>query len=319
MELRKDYLLDRWVIISEGRSLRPREFTHAVQEHPAQVDYFAPGNEHLTPPELYRFPENGSAWKIRVFNNKFPAVTKDADSEFVTHNDYYTFTGAYGDHEIIVDSPDIDRQLWDLTEEELLAVLQVYRRRIGRAYEDSRIRYVNLFKNHGPEAGTSLVHSHSQLASMHLMPPLIEQKIKASLLEGGSRYLDVMEREKDSDRRCFENDHFLAICPYASRFNYELLILPKWYCPSLAIMDSSQEASLAAMLHQVLSRLKQLQVSYNFTFFNARTEDGLQFHIEVIPRMAKWAGFEFGSGIIINSVNPEDAAKFYRGELSLKR
>lgn len=319
MEIRKDYLLDRWVILSEGRGLRPKEFSNEHTLKREETDFFAPGNEHLTPPELERYPVDTENWQIRVFNNKFPAATLDSPQPITTHNDFYTFGGSYGDHEVIVETPDSERQLWDFSTSEHVELLKMYMRRIDRAYENPQVKYVLVFKNHGPNAGTSLMHSHSQLVSLPFMPPEINEKVQKSRLDQWSRYLHVIEKEKDSVREAFSNEHFIAFCPYASRFNYELWIMPRSFICTLSQMTGDQIYSLAEILGRSLSKLKELGVSYNLHLNHARKEQGLLFHIEILPRVATWGGFEFGSGIVINSVSPENAAGFYRGEIPIEK
>ena len=178
MELRKDYILDRYVIVSEGRGKRPFEFKKEEKVERGKVDFFAPGNEHLTPPEIGRIGTK-SKWKIRWFPNKFNAVAPEGESIIRTDNKYFTFSAGYGYHEVIVETPFMNKQLSDLRISQIKDVLGVYALRIKELLEDINIKYVCIFKNKGKEAGTSLVHSHSQLIAYNKIPSLVKEKVEA--------------------------------------------------------------------------------------------------------------------------------------------
>ena len=128
MELRKDYVLDRYVIISEGRGKRPKQFIEEEFQKEEKICYFCPGNESLTPKEIARL---GNPWKMRVFQNKFAAVAEAGNPVLRTDNIFYTFADAYGTHEVIVETNDHKKQLWDLGKAELVDVFSIYRQRIN--------------------------------------------------------------------------------------------------------------------------------------------------------------------------------------------
>jgi len=306
MELRKDYFLNRWVIIASGREKRPKQFQ---QHHKAQegVCFFCPGNEHLTPPEIGRIPQNGQ-WKFRWFPNKFPAVTREGNSKIQTHNDYYTFASAVGDHQVLVETPDHDKQLWDLPQEDITQILGLYRDRINVLSKNAH--YVVLFKNHGRDAGTSLVHSHTQIMSLNTVPTTIAEECLHS--KEKCHYCEIIQREKNSERRCFENETCIAFTPYASRFKLEAWIFPKNHHKDLNSFSDQEQKDMAEMLHLTLSKLKSINAPYNYYLHYSPKDENLHFHIELIPRLALWAGFEYASGTVINTLSPEDAAIFYR-------
>jgi len=312
MEIRKDYILDRYVVISAARKKRPKQFKKETREK-AGVCFFCPGNESMTPPEIGRIGKK--KWKLRWFPNKFPAVEEAGQKEFRTDNRFYTFAGAYGKHEVIVETPDHDKQLWDLTENNIKQVLGVYIDRIKELNKIDGVKYVSIFKNHGKDAGTSLIHSHTQIIAYNKIPQLIKEEIEASKKYSSCPYCDIIQSEKDSDRRCFENKSFAAFAPYAPRYNYEIWIFPKGHKKTLLELSSSELKDLASIMKKIMLRLKELNVSYNFSIHNAPDNEDLHFHIEVCPRIAVWGGFELLTDDIINSVPPEEAAKFYRGEI----
>ena len=312
MELRKDYILDRYVIVSAGRKQRPKQFGKKEVEKDSKC-FFCSGNESMTPPEIGRIEENGK-WIIRWFANKFPAVNLDGNPEIRTDNNFYTFADAYGYHEVIVETNDHSKQLWDLDVKYIEKLLKVYNSRIKDLSSKGNIKYVCLFKNSGRDAGTSIVHSHTQIIAYNKIPELVSKEVAKSMEFSECPYCSIIASEKDSSRRCFENDSFIAFCPYASRFHYEVWVFPKKHVRSMEEFDDVMFSDLASIMHSILIKLKELGLSYNLSFHYAPNGDDLHFHIEVCPRDAIWGGFELLTDDVINSVIPEEAAKFYRGE-----
>ena len=310
MELRKDYILDRWVILSEARKKRPRDFKEKEDMKSSSNCPFCPGSETLTPPEKGRI---GVPWQARWFDNLFAFASQKGSDQIQTHNKYYTFGNPYGKHEIIVDNPDHSKQIWDLNENELFILFQAYKNRLEELGKDSK--WVALFKNHGKEGGASLIHSHSQIVSMNFIPPQIRQEIEASAhASKGCKYCEIINSEKNSDRRVKETQNFATFTPYASRFNYEVWIFPKAHIKTLNEMDDNLTRELISHFKNCFVTLKKLDLPFNFFFHYAPKGEDLHFHIELTPRNAIWAGFEFTTSVIINSVMPEMAAKVYRGE-----
>ncbi len=310
MELRKDYILDRWVIISEGRSKRPHQFKHEEKKED-KVCFFCPGNEHMTPDEIVRI-EKDKKWTMRVFPNKFAAVEKKGEINIETHNTYFTFANAYGSHEIIVETNDHKKQLWDLNKEELKELLSLYNQRIIEINKDENIKYVCVIKNHGKDGGTSLIHSHSQIIAYNHLPTNIQEKIDAYKSFAHCPMCDIWKVEKKSDRKCFENNTFIAFTPYASRFNYEILVMPKRHVTKLDDLTEEELNDFSEIWHKILVKLNELGVSFNHYIHYSPDNADLHLTLEICPRIAKWAGFEISSNTIINSVSPESAAEFYR-------
>ncbi len=310
-EIRKDYILDKWAVYSVGRGARPKEFKHETTTKPEGVCYFCPGNENLTPPEIGRTGTKNK-WLIRWFANKFPAFVPEMPAEPRTDNRFYTFASNYGYHEIIVETPDHDRQLSDLSVDEISELLKVYRDRLEDLLKKPEIKYVSIIKNHGYHAGTSLIHTHTQIFATAIVPSIIREKVSAVRKFVKCPYCDIVDNEKNSERRCFENNDWVAFCPYASFYNYEIWIFPKKHICRLSDIDDFK--GLADMMKKVLSRLATLGVDYNFYVTDAPNGEDLHFHIAIMPQIAIYGGFERGSGAVINSVLPEHAAEFYRGE-----
>jgi UDPglucose--hexose-1-phosphate uridylyltransferase len=304
MELRKDYVLNRWVIIAAERKKRPREFAEDERQDERAQCFFCPGNEHLTPKEIGRV--GGKKWKLRWFPNKFPAVDRTGSPKIT--GGLLTHGSAYGSHEIIVETPSPKKQLWDLSAKTISQLLGVYQNRIDEL--GKRTSYVAVYKNHGARGGASLKHAHSQVTSLNLIPPVVSDEST----KGACPYCPVISMEKAGKRRCFENKHAVAFAPYASRYNYEVWLFPKKHRKTLAECTATELDAFANLLHKVLHRLKSLKVSYNYVLHYAPPGKNLHVHVEVTPRLSTWAGFETNTGVIINSVSPEDAAAFYRAE-----
>lgn len=315
MELRKDYILERWVYIATERKKRKHEFkkVEKVNEEDIKSCFFCPGNEHTTPPEIGRIEEEG-VWIIRWFPNKFPAVKKEGNPTITTDNTFFTYSAGYGEHEVIAETNDHSKQLWDLPIDHLKKLFHVYKDRVNDLSERDHIKYVTIFKNNGREAGTSLVHSHTQITSHNKIPQLVKDELNALKSFDDCPYCKIIKIEKQGIRNCFENNSFIAFTPYASRFNYEIWIFPKKHKNNFNDFEESDFDNLAEIMHRILDKLKSINAPYNYYVHHSPAGEDLHFHIEILPRFATWAGFEFATNDIINSVSPEDAAKFYRGE-----
>lgn len=311
-QLRKDSVLNNWVIIAAERGKRPHQFKQEVVSKKVDVCYFCAGNEHMTPPEIMRFSDNGN-WKMRVFPNKFPAVKEEGDYEVKLHYPY-VHSDNFGKHEVVVETADHEKELADLPVEDYVELFRIFNERIQDIERLSGIEYVQVFKNHGAEAGTSVVHSHCQIIATNKIPYWVEKKLDATYAsKGHCPYCEVLSKEKESERKAFENDTFIAICPYASMFPFEVLILPKRHKRDLDSLDHDERFDFGDILKKVLVKLKELNAPYNLWIHYAPRGKDMHLQLIVAPRLAKWAGFEF-SGTVINSVSPESAAKWYRGE-----
>lgn len=318
MELRKDYIRDRWVIINPKRGERPHQFKDIKipVKDSKESCYFCPGNEKLTPNEIGRIPDKNSknSWKMRWFDNKFAVVSLEGNPEIKTDNKYFTYSSAYGKHEILVETPSHDKQLWDLGVDDIITLFKVYNERIEQLGNIPNIKYVSVFKNHGREAGTSLVHSHSQIVAYNILPSKISKEIEAIKSYDHCPYCDIINIEKDSLRQIWVNERVVAFCPYASRFQYEVWIFPRRHISRLSEMNDLELKDFATALDKVLKKLKSMNADYNFFLNYAPEGNDLHFHVRVNPRLSIWAGFEYSTEAVINPVPPEDAAKFYNSQ-----
>lgn len=310
IELRKDYILDRWSYIALGRGKRPQE-TEAVNASAANgVCYFCPGSENLTPPEIGRIAD-GEDWKVRWFANKFPAVDSALKPE-IDVQDFHTKGEAFGFHEVVAETPDHQKQLADLSKEEMKDVLKTYAARMADISQKDGIKYVQIFKNSGAEAGCSLAHSHSQIIAGSLVPRSVREKVEAAKKYDTCPYCEIIKKEESSERLIIANDSFLAFTTFAPRFNYEVMIFPKKHHNNITCIDDKEFEDLAEVFEKVLGKLGKIRAPYNFYLHYSPEGEDLHFHFEITPRLNTWAGFELATDSFVITTSPEEAAAFYR-------
>lgn len=335
-ELRWDPLKLHWVIIATERGRRPRDFQVEPNEAEMTSCPFCYGNEDKTPAEIFAIrpsgPANSPNWKVRVIPNKYPVLRIEGEIKSKGYGIYDVMTGI-GAHEVIIETPEHEKGLADLSVVEITDVLIAYRARFLDLRRDSRFRYMVLFKNHGVRAGATLAHSHSQLIAVPLTPPVAatELKICRDFYASKERciFCDLIDFELTcGDRVVKEFPNFVSMTPYASCFPFELRLYPKKHSHDFAMMDDGQLAELAVAMKDMLSRLKTVlkDPPYNFILHSAppqqqrlgkpeywgSLEYDYHWHIELVPRLTQIAGFEWGTGFYINPTSPEDAALFLR-------
>jgi len=313
MQLRKDYILNKWSYISATRSNRPhnyRSVVHNDEVHPKDCPFCA-GKEHLTPPETGRVEKEKGKWLVRWFPNKYPALTPAETQKEISNNQFFQAYTSFGIQEVIIETPD-KRQMVDLNSEHLSIILKVYNHRIEELSKIKGIKYVMVFKNRRKGAGASIVHSHSQVIATGKMPALIEEEILAFNQYKTCPYCDIIKAEQFGPRKVFEDEYFLAFTPYAPRFNYEIWIFPRTHMKKLRELTQEQYISLAIMLNKILKKLNDISAPYCFYIQYAPNNKDFHWHLEVLPRVNIRAGFELSGGDSIVSVSPEEAAEFYK-------
>ncbi|MFH1789290.1 MAG: DUF4931 domain-containing protein [Candidatus Altiarchaeota archaeon] len=310
-EIRRDYLLDRWVIIAANRGKRPEDFkVKAERIEGSRVCVFCPGNEHMTPPEISRVEREGD-WIIRSFPNLYAATH---NTRARARRGPSRSLPAYGRHEVIVETPDHDGVIQDLSVEHLTALLGEYQVRIDALNRLKGVKYALVFKNYGRVAGASLYHTHSQVVGLPMVPPMIREEARQSSKGGRCVLCSVLKRELKSARKVFEDEHVGAFTPFASRFPFEVWIQPKRHVKSIGEMTAPEKGSFAGALKYVVKTLSDGigRTPYNFHMHTSPRGADLHFHLEFCPKISKIAGFELGTGMYINVVAPEKAAEFYR-------
>lgn len=241
-EIRKDYILDRWVIIAADRGKRPEDFKKKPDEEVKKAGpcFFCPGNEHMTPPEVSRVEEDGK-WIIRCFPNMYPAT---GETEGVPKKGLLTSLPAYGRHEVIVETPEHEGLLHNLPLPHFVKVLDAYQSRIDALNRLPGVKYTLVFKNQGKAAGASLYHTHTQVIGLPNVPPLVLEEVEKSEDGGRCVFCAVIERELGSERRVFEDEHVGAYAPYASRFPFEVFLQPKRHLSSIGEMTLPEKEVL---------------------------------------------------------------------------
>jgi len=250
-ELRKDYILDRWVIIASERSKRPHEFKQEQENTNVEHCFFCPGNEQDTPPAIYEIEKDGK-WQIRVFPNKFPAVKQKGNAIIKTDNSYYTYSDNYGQHLVLVETPDHLKEIHELPIDHIKKIINVYSEREESLYKIKKVRYVLVFKNEGGKAGESINHSHAQIMALPMVPPMIKEEIVAYdnyVMDNDScPYCDIIKDERKSNRVAWEDKNIFALCPFASESPYGVWFIPKRHVRNLGEMNEDEKTSLAKAL-----------------------------------------------------------------------
>ena len=311
IEIRKDYILDRWSYINADRGKRIKQFKKIAVDKKDSICFFCPGNENLTPPEIGRIGDS-EKWQVRWFSNKFPAVDKKFKNKISTSNEYWTSGGAFGYHEVIAETPDHKKQLADLNENEIKNVLLAYSFRMKDLQKRKGIKYVQIFKNSGGEAGTSIIHTHTQIVATTIIPRLVQEKIEALKKFEKCPYCDIIKKEEKSKRQIYSDDNFVAFAPFAPRFNFEAWIFPKKHHRNITELNDTELESLARVFKKILSKLGEMNAPYNFYLHYSPRGKDLHFHFEITPRLNKWAGFELATESYVIITSPEDAAEFYK-------
>lgn len=326
-ELRKDPISGRWVIISVERGKRPTDFISPSQKRKmGGFCPFCPGNEHTTTSEIIAFrpastPPNSPGWTLRVVPNKFPALQIHGDLNKRGEGVFDMMNGI-GAHEVIIETPDHQLSLSTMPQRAVEDVLWAYYFRVTDLKKDVRFKYVLIFKNEGEIAGATLEHSHSQLIALPIIPKTVREEMESSKKYYDSKercvFCDIINQELESGKRViYENDKYVAISPFAPRDPFETWILPKNHESYFYPPDKSF-ASLAEILQRILKQLDKVLDSppYNFILhispFKEEINEYYHWHIEILPRLTKRAGFEWGSGFFINPTPPEEAARFLR-------
>jgi len=280
----------------------------------------------MTPPEILGYRQGGQPndpnWTLRVVPNKFPALRIEGELGKAADGIYDRMHGI-GAHEVVIESERHDVDLFDLPEKRFEDVLWAYRDRLLDLKKDSRFKSVLIFKNHGPAAGASLTHSHSQLIALPVIPKRVMEEMNGCReyyrFRDRCLFCDIVVQEMDQKVRIVEETgEFLAFSPYAPRFPFETWIVPKRHQCAYEMIEGNQAKALAAVFRRTLRRLNLALENPPFNFivhsapFSERAADFYHWHIEIMPKLTKVAGFEWGSGFYINPTPPEESAKYLR-------
>jgi UDPglucose--hexose-1-phosphate uridylyltransferase len=336
-ELRRDYLLDRWVVIATERKKRPSDFLKKPEPVKHGDCPFEAGNEDKTPAaELVYLKRNENAikktkdsesfrhkdWLVRCFPNLFPAFSPpQAGFQTVRVEMSSSLLNAVGAHEVIVESPNHNEHPGVASLSQLVLVVDAYLERLKALTAKRYIKYVSVFRNHGLEAGASLSHAHSQIIATPFVPRTVREELNFSKKTWKSTnecaLCKIIKKERKSPRFIWENDSFSVFAPWASVNPLEFWILPRKHQGSPLEMEKKMQRDLATTFRVCLGGLNTLvgDPPYNYGFHIAPDAESGEFyhwHVEVYPKLSIWAGFEKSTGIYINTVPPEDAGASLR-------
>ena len=337
-ELRKDYLLDRWVVIAKERSRRPTDFAKQKTETAqSSVCPMCVGNENMTPPALMLYlKENGEIkkaqdppvgerpknWLVRCIPNLFPAFSppkQPEDAMQILTNEFFGY--AIGSHDVIVESPNHDETPADAELPQLELVIHAYIDRLRELSAKPYVKYVSIFRNYGQLAGASLSHAHSQVIATPIVPTIIQEEMDAGKAFYDKHckcvFCDRIEKESRSPRLIYDSADFIVFSPYASINPMEFWIMPKKHAANILDLDDVEVSAFAKTLKASLKALKDLvnDPPYNYGFhlaINKEAQDYYHWHLEVYPKLSIWAGFEISTGTYINTMTPETAADSLR-------
>ncbi|HEY8531329.1 MAG TPA: DUF4921 family protein [Limnochorda sp.] len=349
-ELREDPWTGRWVLIAAERSQRP----HDVKPRRAEPGSgsrpcpFCPGHEDETPPEVFRAaaadlerlaqsadvgaePAGQGPWQVRVVPNRYPMVRAEVGPEPLAWAGR-TRVPAFGMHEVVIETPDHHAAFHQLSLAGRRLFLEVLRQRLAAHYQDRRLEQVILFKNWGKEAGASLEHPHGQLVALPWVPPAVRRELVRSgehrKATGRCLLCSILEEElEEGSRIVAADDHMVLMAPFASSSPYEIWLVPRRHGARYEASDPAEREALAHWLGWLQARMEGLlgPVAYNWVLHTAprvgrgflegeALEQGYHWHLEFRPRVSTPAGFEWGAGVDVNVVAPEQAAAWLREE-----
>ncbi|MDE1920934.1 MAG: DUF4921 family protein [Candidatus Omnitrophica bacterium] len=316
-QLRKDPIVSRWVIVATERARRPAAFVdpQSTATDPKDCLYCRDVSAKVV------YKSHG----VKVINSSSPILNSHSPFERRTHG-LYEVAHSYGSHEIVIETTEHTANMADLSKEQIKTVIKTYALRMQVHRQDPSIEYILAYKNYGVAAGSrDIGHARSQIMAVPVLPMRVKDKTK-----GAQKYFDYHERclfcdmvaqeLKIKERVVCQNEHFVTITPFASRFPFETWILPKEHHCDFADGIRGREDSLAAIMKDILLRFKigLNDPAYNYMIQTSPVKKPLAFkddyhwHIEVMPRLTRVAGFERGTGFYICPIPPEMTADFLR-------
>ena len=324
-ELRQDIVTGDWVIIATTRSKRPDDFVAPPRIEAAEgVDIFEDPKASDQEEDVLVYMRPDGDWSLRVFPNKYPAVSRTGKVKSLGEGPYFGMAGV-GYHEVIV-TRDGKRHIAEMETWQVAELLDAYQDRYVALMNKASVNYIQIFHNHGKEAGASVPHPHSQLMAIPVVSPYVE-----SILGGAERFYKshrqkvygvMVDHELEKKKRLvYENDDFVVFTPYASRVAFELWVVGKRPNPYFERITDEEKYSCGDALQKALASICSGlgDPAYNFYLYTApcdgRDYPHFQWHIEILPHTSTWAGFELSTGIEISSIEPEKSAQFLREQL----
>lgn len=317
-QLRLNPLSGRWVAVAVDRAARPGDLAPRklqVESDPGRPCPFCRGHEEATPPALESYGPEGE-WLVRVVPNLYPAFSGDDALAVENVGPVFTEAKASGIHEVLVFSPEHEAGWADIDDRQAGLVMAAIRDRFEEHARHPNVRYTQAIVNYGREAGASLAHPHGQLLGIPFVPGEMAEELAGFMRFGETCLLcATVEAELSAGHRIVhEDDRVVAITPFWSGMPYELLVLPRQHDAHLAHADPRDLAAVGRAVRDVLLRVRRAvgDVAYNVVFHTAphhHRDERYHWHVHVMPRVTSVAGFEQGTGVLINIVAPELAAQ----------
>ena len=301
LEFRRDPVKGTLVVVANERALRPSD--------PKIPCPFCKGAENSTPPTKLALPSEKN-WTVRCFDNAFAIVKLRGKFKPPTGSDFFYSSPAYGEHEVIVETPDHHQIFIEIHDAAHLSMIfKAYKSRFLALSKAKSARYVHLFKNHGRMAGASIEHEHSQIISLPMIPDNIRRELNR-LAEykkktGKCLICDLLERENQNV--IFQNESFAVLCPSFARFPFETWVISREHRKSIADFSDFEGSQFMQALHTTIEAVFRVSRDYNVVYHNGIPSEDSHFHAEVCPRSNVWAGLELGTGIIVNTKTEKEA------------
>ncbi len=322
-EFRYNKLTKQWVLFAPNRAKRPFELqkNKEILLQGKESCPFEPGNEKMTPNEVARFEDENGNWTSRVVPNLYNALSIEDDINSQRQNGFEKRSG-FGAHEIIIETREHHLQMFDYKTSNFIEYFNIIKKRVNDLKKDKRLKYFSIFKNNGLDSGASLEHSHSQLIAMPFLPTSIESELKEykefKEQHGRSFFEDLIYDEKSFEKAIvIENSSFIAYCPYASSFSFEVIIMAKEDISNILECEDRHTYALSEIMEFIFSKYKKAlgEIPFNMLIKNGDLQNKNntnRFHIQICPRIYKMAGFELDSKIQINTILPELAAQILK-------
>lgn len=324
-ELRQDLVSEDWIVIAPKRAGRPH--ASEAQKPRARVPmsdcFFEDPEKGSGKTALMKYGGLDDTWTIQIIENKFPAFRhKDTCSVVMPHGPYSAAEGI-GHHDLVI-TRDHDTDFPDLSREMAVQVFQAFRDRYLMLLNDTCLAYVSFFHNWGSSAGASIYHPHYQIIAIPVVPPDIQHSLDGALRYARKHatcvHCTILSWElKEKKRIIYENKGAIAFVPFAARVPFEIRIFPKAHLPYI---ENSYDHHLEYVVEALQESLKMMRKTlgdpdYNFfihsaPILNKKKYKSYHWHIEVLPKVNIAAGFELGTGLDINPVDPDDAARALR-------
>jgi UDPglucose--hexose-1-phosphate uridylyltransferase len=314
-ELRSDPLSKDWVIIATGRGKRPETFKKEKREEPIPSKKTCPFCQVKKDKAILALTNT------IVVLNKYPALIPSKALNEKSRGPYQRIDGV-GYHEVVI-TKDHRKSLAQLSVGQVKEVIDVYQERYLDLMNEPFIKYVSIFHNHGQEAGASIFHPHSQI----IAAPVIDPDLNRAVLNSQKYYQEkksclycLMNKWERATREriVFENKEFLVICPFVSKTAFEMIVTPKKHLPYFERITEEEKKYLAEAFQIALAKLHKAlnNPPYNFYLHTApcdgKNYNFYHWHFTILPKTAIQAGFEFGAGIEISTIEPEKAAEYLR-------